>query len=97
MPTYIALCHYTAEGIKAIKEAPKRLDKAKALARKLGGSMKAIYLTMGAYDVVAVYDLPDDDAAATFALLIGRTGAVNTTTLRAFPETDYRKLVKSLR
>jgi uncharacterized protein with GYD domain len=29
MATYISLCHYTAEGIKAIKEAPKRLDKAK--------------------------------------------------------------------
>ena len=97
MPTYIALCRYTAEGIKAIKEAPKRLDKAKALARKLGGSMKALYLTMGSYDVVAVYDLPDDDAAATFALLIGRTGAVSTTTLRAFPESDYRRLVKALR
>lgn len=40
MPTYIALCTYTAEGIKSIKEAPKRLDKAKALARKVGGEMK---------------------------------------------------------
>jgi uncharacterized protein with GYD domain len=97
MATYIALCHYTAEGIKAIKDAPKRLDKAKALARKLGGSMKAIYLTLGSYDVVAVYDLPDDDAAATFALILGRTGAVTTTTLKAFSEADYRRLVKALR
>src|SRR5215813_5516375 len=55
MATYIALCSYTAEGIKAIKEAPKRLDKAKALARKLGGEMKALYLTMGSCDVIAVY------------------------------------------
>jgi len=97
MATYIALCHYTAEGIKAIKEAPRRLDKAKALARKLGGEMKALYLTMGPYDVVAVYDLPDDEAAATFALIIGRTGAVTTTTLRAFSEADYRRLVGELR
>lgn len=96
MATYIALCKYTAEGIKAIKDAPKRLDKAKALARKLGGSIQGIYLTMGRYDVVAVYDLPDDDAAATFALIIGRTGAVSTTTLRAFSEDDYRRLVKGL-
>ena len=40
---------------------------------------------------------PDDDAAATFALIIGRTGAVSTITLRAFPEADYRRLVKALR
>lgn len=96
MATYISLCHYTAEGIKVIKEAPKRLDKAKALARKLGGEMTAVYLTMGSYDVVAVYDLPDDEAAARFALIIGRTGAVTTTTLRAFPEADYRRLVGEL-
>jgi len=97
MPTYIALCSYTAEGIKSIKQAPKRLDKAKALARKLGGEMKKLYLTMGAYDVVAIYNLPNDEAAATFALMIGQTGAVSTVTLRAFSEGDYRKLVKTLR
>ncbi|MGH7123925.1 MAG: GYD domain-containing protein [Stellaceae bacterium] len=96
MATYISLCHYTADGIKDIKQAPKRLDKAKALVRKLGGEMKKIYLTMGSYDVVAIYDLPDDEAAATFALIIGRTGAVTTTTLRAFKEADYRRLVKDL-
>ena len=97
MATYIALCKYTTEGVKSVKDAPKRLDKAKALARKLGGKMREFYLTMGAYDVIAVYDLPDDDAAATFALMIGRTGAVSTVTLRAFPEADYRRLVKALR
>jgi len=97
MPRYISLCHYTPEGIKAIDEAPKRLDKAKALARKLGGEMKKLYLTMGFYDVVAIYDLPDDDAAAKFALIIGRTGAVTTTTMRAFSEASDRKLVKELR
>lgn len=97
MPRYISLCRYTTEGIKAIDEAPKRLDKAKALARKLGGEMKKLYLTMGSYDVIAIYDLPDDDAAAKFCLIIGRTGAVSTTTLRAFPEADYRRIVKDLR
>ena len=97
MATYISLCRYTAEGIKEIQDAPKRLDKAKALARKLGGEMKKLYLTMGTYDVVAVYDLPDDEAAAKFALIIGRTGAVTTTTMRAFSEGNYRRLVKDLR
>ncbi|HTZ78751.1 MAG TPA: GYD domain-containing protein [Stellaceae bacterium] len=97
MATYIALCKYTPEGIKSVKDAPKRLDKAKALARKLGGRMREFYLTMGSYDVIAIYDMPDDEAAANFALIIGRTGAVSTVTLRAFPEADYRRLVKALR
>lgn len=52
---------------------------------------------MGSYDVVAIYNLPDDEAAATFALMIGQTGAVSTVTLRAFSEAHYRSLVKALR
>ena len=35
MATNIALCKYTTEGIKSVKDAPKRLDKAKALLRAL--------------------------------------------------------------
>lgn len=96
MATYIALCSYTAEGIKAIKEAPKRVDRAKALLRKLGGKLTAFYLTLGAHDLVVVYELPDDEAAATFSLMIGEVGAVRMMTLRAFNEAQYRDLVKSL-
>lgn len=96
MGLYIALCNYTADGIKAINEAPSRVDRAKALLRKLGGEMKAFYLTMGSYDLVVVYELPDDQAAATFALMVGQVGAVRTTTLKAFSEAQYRDLVKSL-
>ena len=53
-------------------------------------------MTMGSYDVVAVLELPDDDAAATFALQMGRAGNASTETLKAFPEADYRKIIGSL-
>ncbi|MFQ6017716.1 MAG: GYD domain-containing protein [Kiloniellaceae bacterium] len=96
MATYIVLLNYTEQGIKNIKDSPNRLDAAKELARQLGGELKDFYLTMGTYDAVAVCQLPDDETAAKMVLAVGSRGAVRSTTLRAFAESEYRKIIQSL-
>ncbi len=96
MATYIMLGNWTENGIKAVKDSPKRLDMAKKAIKAEGGAMKAFYMTMGTHDMVAIYEAPDDEAAARFALQIGMGGALRTTTLKAFPEADYRKIIGSL-
>lgn len=96
MPTYITLGNYTDKGIGDVKNAPRRLAAAKKLIAGAGGRMKAFYLTMGGYDLVTVSEAPDDETAARIALAIGAQGNVRTTTLRAFPEAEFRALVKSL-
>ncbi len=96
MATYIMLANWTEKGISAVKDSPKRLDAAKKAIKAEGGSMKAFYLTMGGHDMVAIYEAPDDEAAARFALKLGMTGSIRTKTLKAFPEADYRKLIGSL-
>ena len=60
MATYIALVNYTDKGIANIKDSPSRLDKARALLREMGGDFKQVFLTMGAHDLVVVYEAPDD-------------------------------------
>ena len=96
MATYIMLINYTDQGIRNIKDSPGRLDAAKALAEKLGGEFKQTYLTLGSYDLVAVVELPDDAAAATFALTTGAHGNIRTTTLTAFTEAEYRDIIAAL-
>ena len=96
MGTYIMLANWAEAGIKSVKDSPKRLDRAKKLIKAEGGSMKAFYMTMGKYDMVAIYEAPDDEAAARFILQLGMTGTIRTTTLKAFPEADYRKILGSL-
>ncbi len=56
MTTYIMLANWTDQGIRKVKESPQRLDVAKAALRDMGGEMKAFFLTMGDYDMVAVYE-----------------------------------------
>jgi uncharacterized protein with GYD domain len=96
MPKYISLLNWTDQGIKAVKDSPKRLDAAKELARQLGGNLEAFYLTMGQYDMVAIFEGPNDEAAASFSLRLAGGGALRSTTLKAFNEADYRKLIAAL-
>ena len=96
MPHLVMLIRYTQQGIAKIKESPARLDAAKKAAEKVGGKVHAWYLTMGQYDAVLITEFPNDEAGAKFALSIGALGNVTTETLKAFTETEYRKIVGGL-
>jgi uncharacterized protein with GYD domain len=94
--TYIVLSNWTEQGIKTVRESPRRLDAAKALVEEMGGSIRAFYLTMGEYDMVVICEAPDDAVAARFALALGSQGNVKTCTMKAFPEEAYREIIRSL-
>ncbi len=96
MNTYITLVNYTQDGIAAIKDSPKRLSVVKRLAKKMGGKIKSFYLTIGEYDLVVIYEMPDPSTAAKFLLTIGSVGAIRTKTLPAFIEADYREIIAAL-
>jgi uncharacterized protein with GYD domain len=97
MTTYVMLTKWTEKGMLNVKESPKRLDAAKKALKEMGGEFKSVYMTMGDYDLVAIYDAPDDAIAARFTLILGMLGNVRTTTLKAFPEAAYREIINSLR
>jgi len=40
MPTYVSLLRYTDQGVRNIKDAPKRLDEAKKAFKAVGGELK---------------------------------------------------------
>ena len=96
MTTYILLMNWTDQGVRQVKDSPRRLDAAKQALKDEGGEFKHIFLTMGIYDLVAVYEAPDDAVAARFTMQIGVLGNVRTQTLKAFPENAYRAIVASL-
>jgi uncharacterized protein with GYD domain len=96
MPTYISMLRYTQQGISAIKNAPARIDAAKDAYRKAGGELKSIYLTLGQYDLVAIAEMPNDEAVARMALAMGAQGNIRTETMRAFTETEFRKIAGTL-
>jgi uncharacterized protein with GYD domain len=96
MKTYIILLNYTEQGIKKIKESPKRLDAARKAAETMGVKLREWYLVMGQYDAVVVAESPNDEAMSKLMLSIGALGNVRTQTLSAYTESEYRKLIAGL-
>ena len=96
MPTYVSLLNLTQKGVETIKQSPQRVEAAKQMAKSAGGEIKAIYYTMGQYDIVVISEAPDDETAVRTSLAAAQQGNVRTQTLRAFPADDFMKIVKQL-
>jgi uncharacterized protein with GYD domain len=90
MPTFILSLNWTDQGIRSVKDAPKRAEASKELARKVGVEIKEVYLTSGDNDLVIIVDAPNGDNVAKFALALGALGNVRTRTARAWPQSEFR-------
>lgn len=95
MPHYVSLVNWTEQGMRNLKESPKRADAVQALASKLGAKMQVFY-TMGAYDLVAVTEAPDDETAMHLLFEIGRLGNVRTQTLKAWTPAEATEVIAKL-
>jgi uncharacterized protein with GYD domain len=96
MPTYLALAHWTKEGIEKIKESPSRLDAAKKAFESSGLKIKDFYMLIGRYDFALIVEAADDAALARAFLSVASKGSVRTETLRAFTEDEYRKIISGI-
>ena len=96
MATYVLLCNYTDQGIRAVKDSPKRRAAAKEMGKKLGVEMKAAYLALGTYDVVLIVEAAADEAVAKWVLSLASKGNVRTTTVKVFPEAEMDKILAAL-
>lgn len=96
MPLFICMINWTEQGIRNVKDSPKRAKAARELAKKVGVEMKELYLTSGNSDLLCILDTPNGDNVAKFAMAIGAQGSVRTRTFRAWPEAEYQKLIAEL-
>ena len=97
MPTYVTLFRWTEQGVKDIRNVPARFDAAKKLVEAGGGKTLGLYVTMGDWDIVAITEGPDDEMAAAAALSIASKGNSKTTTMRAFTEAEFAKILKKIK
>jgi len=96
MPLFIVTINWTEQGIRAVKDAAKRSQAAKELAKKFGAEIKQIYLTSGDSDLLAIIEAPNSDAVAKLAMTLGAQGNIRTRTVRAWTEPEFMKLVSEL-
>lgn len=99
MSKYLVQASYTADGVKGLAKdtASGRKEAVMHAAESLGGRLEALYYSFGEFDILAILDLPDNAAAARFALRAASTGQVHikTTPLLTCEETD-KALLKTV-
>lgn len=96
MPLFIVSINWTDQGIRSIKDAPKRAQAARDLATKFGAEIKQVYLTSGDSDLLAIVEAKDGDAVAKIALVLGSQGNIRTRTVRAWTEAEFGKMMSEL-
>ena len=96
MATYIVLSSFTDQGVRNVKDTTKRADAVRELAKKFGATAKEIFWTLGRYDVVAIFEAPDDASMTALGLALGAAGNVRTQTLRAFSKEEMNGVLAKL-
>ena len=96
MPRYVVLVNWTDQGIRNVKQTIARTDHGGDIAEKHGLKLKQAYWTVGSYDMVTVFDAPDDEALSAHLLEICSLGNVRTTTLRAYEEEEMSGILHRL-
>jgi uncharacterized protein with GYD domain len=93
---FIVSINWTDQGIRNVKDSPKRSEAARKLAKKVGVDIKELYLTSGDADIVAIVETPNGDNVAKFAMAVGAQGNVRTRTVRAWSQAEMQKLISEL-
>ena len=81
MPKYLAKVRFTTEGLKGLREvgAVARREAGVSITASIGGTQEAYYFAFGEDDVVAIFDLPEDEAAAALSIAVNAGGAAKAT------------------
>jgi uncharacterized protein with GYD domain len=94
MPVYITLMKWTSQGMGGIPAWRDRVEEAERLIQERGGRLIDAYVTLGRYDVVEIFEAPNDETAYQVLIEVARHGQVTTETLRAFTRAEAEKIVK---
>jgi uncharacterized protein with GYD domain len=77
MPTYMVQAAYTSTAWSRLVQRPEnRMEAMRPVIEKLGGILHAWYYCWGDYDVVMLFDVPDNVNAAAVSMAVAAGGAV---------------------
>jgi uncharacterized protein with GYD domain len=88
--------HWTSTGLGGLPAWRERVEEGERMIEALGGKLVGVYVTFGRYDVVEIFEAPDDDTAAQIILGLARFGAEHTETLRAFTRDEAEAIIRRI-
>jgi uncharacterized protein with GYD domain len=95
MPTYVSLVKFTQHGLQTMRDKGiERAEMVKENAQALGGKLIQAYYCLGEYDVVAVWEFPDNKTAMKAAVLNASIGHIQITTMPAIGRDEWKTLLQ---
>ncbi len=95
MPNYVVLVNWTDQGIRNVKDSPKRAEAYMKLVEQSGGKSQ-LFFTMGDYDIVSIVQAPTDEAMLKILLATSSLGNVRTKTLKAWTPEEASRVFAQL-
>jgi uncharacterized protein with GYD domain len=87
---------WTSKGLAGLPGWRERVEEGERTIEEAGGKLVGVYVTLGRYDVVEIFEAPDDDAAVEILMKLQRYGAEHTETLRGFTREEAEQIVRKL-
>lgn len=77
MAFYLARAKLSQQFMNALVERPEdRFIKTTKLLKSIGGRLHNYFFTFGQYDIVLIYELPDNVTAASLSMVLSAAGTV---------------------
>lgn len=92
MAINVTLASFTEQGIRNIKDSPKRAQAFRELAKKNGVTVREVLWTLGAYDMIVITEGNEEAMAATM-LAVAKLGNIRTTSLRAMDAETFQRVL----
>src|SRR5882724_9161376 len=96
MATFITTIKFTDQGEKNIQETTARAASFKTTAKKMGAKVVGQYWTLGQFDGLLIYEVPDDETATALMFHLGSLDNVHTSTMRAFVASEIEAVMAKL-
>ena len=96
MPTFTLALNWTEQGIRGVKDFPKRSQAARDMGKKMGVDIKHVFITTGESDLLLIAESANGDNIAKFALALAAQGNVRTRISRAWTESEFQKMLSEL-
>ena len=94
VPHYVSLMRWTSKGVAGLPAWRERVEEGERIVDEAGGKLVGVYVTLGRYDVVEIFEAPNDETAYGIVLELARHGNVRTETLRAFTREEAEAIVR---
>jgi uncharacterized protein with GYD domain len=96
VPHYVSLMRWTSAGRMGLPAWRDRVEEGERTIEEAGGTLVGVWVTLGQYDVVGCLEHLDDETALEIITKLGRHGAEETETLRAFTRDEAEEIIRRL-